>query len=107
MLMSTFVCHKKKLARSECRDSCVGYISLQGVTHELMAEIEALIFAGQDAQGCVMLVTHSPCKECAKAIICAGIKIVIYNEQHGAQEDFDFVKELFEDTGIVLEKLEV
>ncbi len=69
------------------------------------AEIEALIFAGQDAQGCVMLVTHSPCKECAKAIICAGIKRVIYNEQHGLQEEFEFVKELLEDAGIVLEKI--
>ena len=47
---------------------------LSGFVH---AELNALIKA-RSAEGCVLYVTHSPCKACAKAIVNARIKRVVY-----------------------------
>lgn len=41
------------------------------------AELNALIKA-RNPEGCVLYVTHSPCRACAKAIVNAKIKRVVY-----------------------------
>lgn len=40
------------------------------------AEAAAIIAAGERAKGSVMYVTHHPCRDCAKLIAAAGIKMV-------------------------------
>lgn len=46
----------------------------QAVIH---AEVAAITRAGLLSYGSTMVVTHHPCKECAKTVIAAGIKCVI------------------------------
>lgn len=59
-------CHKEQ------GDSCIA-------TH---AEANALLQAGQEAVGCILYVTHSPCLECSKLIINAKIKKVVAYEKY-------------------------
>jgi dCMP deaminase len=54
------------------------------------AELNAITNAarvGTPLDGCVMLVTHYPCMDCARAIVQAGIKQVIVNKP--TQEFYD------------------
>lgn len=44
------------------------------------AEMNALIFAGKDSQGGTLYTTIVPCSNCAKMIINAGIRRVVYCE---------------------------
>ena len=46
----------------------------QAVIH---AEVAALAGAGHLASGATLVVTHHPCRECAKAIVAAGIRCVV------------------------------
>ena len=49
------------------------------------AELNCICFAakyGIKTEGAAMYITHSPCLDCAKAIINAGIKKVIYLEKY-------------------------
>ena len=49
------------------------------------AEMNAILFAaknGISTNGCTLYVTLSPCKDCAKNIIQAGIKKVIYKDEY-------------------------
>lgn len=41
------------------------------------AEMNAILFAGQDISDCVLYVTHVPCCRCATVIIQSGIKNII------------------------------
>ena len=42
------------------------------------AEINAIIYAKRDLKGSTLYCTHSPCIDCAKGIITAGIEKVVY-----------------------------
>ena len=44
------------------------------------SELNAILNAGKDLHGSTMYVTLFPCNECAKAIIQAGIKTIVYGE---------------------------
>lgn len=47
------------------------------------AELNAILSArGRDLTGCHIYVTSSPCNECTKAIIQAGIKKIVYMEEY-------------------------
>lgn len=46
------------------------------------AELNALLNAGCDLTGATMYVTVSPCYNCAKSVIAAGIKKVYYKERY-------------------------
>lgn len=52
------------------------------------AEVNALLNAGHTARGGIIAVTTSPCYECAKVIVAAGVKTLIIGE----------VNRLFDDT---------
>jgi len=61
----------------------------------LHAESNALMFAartGTATEGCDLVVTLSPCFECAKLILQAGIKAVYYKEQYRDAEGIAFLK---------------
>lgn len=51
--------------------------------NEIHGEANAIITAlklGRSLEGCILYTTLSPCKDCAKLIIAAGIKEVVYDE---------------------------
>lgn len=50
----------------------------QKLLRTIHAEVNALLFARQDVEGCTMYVTHPPCAQCAAKIVQAGIKEVVF-----------------------------
>ena len=62
------------------------------------AELNAILNATQNLQGCAIYVSLFPCNECAKAIIQAGIKEVIYKEDKYADTDNVKVSKMMFDT---------
>ena len=72
------------------------------------SELNAILNYGgslQDLQGATLYVTVSPCHECAKIIIQAGIKRVVYLEEYRRSEMWSMSKFLFDITGVKYEKL--
>lgn len=66
------------------------------------AEMNALLQAGKGAEGGTMYSTILPCNTCAKMIINAGIKRVVYLEDYPEKVG----KELLEQAGIKVDKAE-
>lgn len=69
------------------------------------AELNAILNYHGSVEGCTLYVTLFPCNECAKAIIQAGIKEIIYLEDkyNGTKENI-VAKKLFDTTGITYKK---
>ena len=65
------------------------------------AELNAILNYRGSVENCILYVTLFPCNECAKAIIQAGIKEVIYLEDKyiGTPEN-KVAKKLFDEAGI-------
>lgn len=51
------------------------------------AELNAILNSNQDLRGCSLYVSLFPCNECAKAIIQAGIKRIVYESDKYADTD--------------------
>ena len=65
---------------------------------------------GTPTDGCTMIITHPPCMDCARAIVQAGIKEVIWNVPNPEfearwLEHKDRVTFLFEECGITWETI--
>lgn len=93
--------------RGECLREKLGIPS--GTRHELCyaahAEQNAIIQAakyGVNIDGATLYCTHQPCGICAKMIINAGIKRIVYKE--GYPDEFSM--QLFADAGTKIEKFE-
>jgi len=72
------------------------------------AEMNAILNAKSSVEGCTLYVFPiPPCSECAKAIIQAGIKKVIFRDYGGGvekwSESFMVSKEMFEESGVKVE----
>jgi deoxycytidylate deaminase len=70
------------------------------------AEANAILFCtknGISTNGATLYVTLSPCFECAKMIIQAGIKRVVYKEKYRDTKSLDFLKEC----GIIVEQYKI
>ncbi len=68
------------------------------------AEMNAIAFAakqGTSTDGCSMIITLSPCYECAKTIVQCGIKEVFYEEEYRDLRSVEFLREC----GIKVEKI--
>ena len=60
------------------------------------AEMNAIAFAaknGISTKNCTMVITHSPCFNCAKLIIQSGIINIYYNEPFRDDLGIDFLKQ--------------
>ncbi len=55
---------------------------------------------GQSCQGATLYLTHSPCKDCSKLILQAGIKRLVYLDEYRDRSGLDFL----ETTGIDIVK---
>lgn len=70
------------------------------------AEENAIVFcarAGIPTDNSILYITSSPCAHCAKVIIAAGIKEVVYGEEYWASEH---AKEFLKMSKIILRKIE-
>jgi dCMP deaminase len=57
------------------------------------AEERAILsLAGRNADGCTIYVNTFPCFQCARQIVNAGIKKVVYVEAYPIEEAVDFLK---------------
>lgn len=72
----------------------------------LHAEANAMLKVARSTQstdGATLYVTYSPCKDCSKMIIQAGIKLVIYKEEY---RDLSGIK-ILREAGINVIKLDI
>lgn len=91
--------------RKECLRDKLGIPSgtRAEVCYATHAEQNAIIQAaklGVSIDGATLYCTHQPCSVCAKMIINAGIRRVIYRD--GYPDDFSLA--LFEEAGVTLER---
>ena len=96
---------KTCVERGECLRKKLGIPS--GTRHEMCyavhAEQNAIIQAaklGVSIDGATLYCTHQPCSVCAKMIINAGIRRVVYQEGYPDQ----FSLEIFAEAGVQLEQ---
>lgn len=69
------------------------------------AELNAILNSQRDVKGCTCYVTLFPCNECAKAIVQAGIKKVIYEDDKYDGTDGNYVsKKILETAGVKFEQ---
>lgn len=73
------------------------------VLHAEANAITKLAKSSNSSEGTTLYVTASPCIECAKLIIQAGIKRVVYTEKYRLTDGID----LLERAGIVVDYLEL
>ena len=93
--------------RGECLRRKLGIASgtRAEVCYAIHAEQNAIIQAaklGISIDGATLYCTHQPCSVCAKMIVNAGIKRVVY--QQGYPDSFSL--EVFGETGVLLEQFE-
>lgn len=72
----------------------------------LHAEANAILKVAKSSQssdGATLYVTHSPCKECSKLILQAGIIRVVYCQEYRDLEGVNFLKS----AGIMVDKLDI
>ncbi|MCK9305059.1 MAG: dCMP deaminase family protein [Bacteroidales bacterium] len=62
------------------------------VLHAEANAITKVAKSGNSSQGATMYVTTAPCLECAKLIIQAGIKRLVYREGYRATEGIDLLR---------------
>ena len=86
---------------NKCEDE--NNVTLPTVLHAEANAITKLAKNNNSAEGATLYVTLSPCFECAKMIIQAGIVRVVYSEQYRKTESFD----LFEEAGIEVKQIKI
>jgi dCMP deaminase len=63
------------------------------VLHAEANAITKIACSNNNSRGATLYVTASPCIECAKLIIQAGIKRVVYSEQYRLMEGIDLLRQ--------------
>lgn len=71
------------------------------VLHAEANAISKIAKSGNSSEGATLYVTASPCVECAKLIIQAGIKRVVYSDEYRLTDGIDLLRR----AGIVCEKI--
>ena len=67
-------------------------LTLPSVLHAEANAITKIARSGNNSDGATLYVTDSPCIECAKLIIQAGIKRVIYGEEYRLSDGLDLMR---------------
>lgn len=86
---------------NNCEDG--DFVSLPYVLHAEANAITKVARSNNSSDGATLYVTASPCIECAKLIIQAGIKRVVYGEEYRIRDGI----ELLQRAGISVEFIEV
>jgi len=77
--------------------------TLPTVLHAEANAITKIAKSTNSAEGSTLYVTLSPCFDCAKIIIQAGIKRIVYSEVYRKTDSF----KLFEEAGIEIKQMEI
>lgn len=78
----------------------------KGVCRGVHAEINAMNqIKREDLKGTTLYTLFFPCSACAKAIVGAGIKEVVYSKMYA--EPDTLAQELFQEAGVILRKLDI
>ena len=77
--------------------------TLPTVLHAEANAITKIAKSTNSAEGSTLYVTLSPCFDCAKLIIQAGIKRIVYSEVYRKTDSF----KLFEEAGIEIKQIEI
>ena len=77
--------------------------TLPSVLHAEANAITKIAKSTNSAEGSTLYVTLSPCFDCAKLIIQAGIKRIVYSEVYRKTDSF----KLFEEAGIEIKQIEI
>jgi len=77
--------------------------TLPTVLHAEANAITKIAKSTNSAEGSTLYVTLSPCFDCAKLIIQAGIKRIVYSEVYRKTDSF----KLFEEAGIEIKQMEI
>ncbi len=98
---------KTCVERGECMRRKLGIPSgtRAEMCYAIHAEQNAIIQAaklGVCIEGATLYCTHQPCSVCAKMIVNAGIKRVVYEQGYPDE----FTHEIFGETGMLLEKMD-
>jgi dCMP deaminase len=115
-------CHRKKVGALIVKDSTIISDGFNGTPkgfpndcedangdtywYVLHAEANAMLKVAKSTQstdGATLYVTYSPCKDCSKMIIQAGIKLVVYKE---AYRDLSGIK-ILKESGVDVIKLDI
>jgi dCMP deaminase len=75
---------------NKCEDE--NYISKPYVLHAEANAISKIARSHNSSDGATLYVTASPCMECAKLIIQAGIKRVIYGEEYRIMDGVELLQ---------------
>jgi dCMP deaminase len=86
---------------NECEDC--NNNTLPTVLHAEANAITKIAKSTNSAEGATLYVTLSPCFDCAKLIIQAGIKRIVYSETYRNTDSF----KLFEEAGIEIKKISI
>ena len=84
-----------------CEDEITG-ATKPYVLHAEANAISKVAKSGNSSEGATLYVTASPCLECSKLIIQAGIKRVVYREQYRLDDGIQLLKR----AGIEVEQVE-
>lgn len=76
---------------NDCEDS--NGVTQWYVLHAETNAITKLAKSTQSAEGSILYVTLSPCKDCSKLIIQSGIKFVIYKEEYRETDGLKILNE--------------
>jgi dCMP deaminase len=82
-----------------CKDDHLPNLRPDKYPFMVHAEINAIASSRQDLRGATLYCSYSPCRECTKAIITAGIKKVVFRNAY-LNEDYDFVMKFMNSCGI-------
>lgn len=90
------MCHRVELYGNNSKEH-----RLPSDCNAVHSEINAIIDAGKECNGATAYVTRYPCEACARALVQAGIKKVVYGR---TQEISNLTKEILKGIEIVWEK---
>ena len=82
-----------------CKDADLPNLRPDKYPFMVHAEMNAIASSRQDLRNSTLYVTWSPCRDCAKAIITAGIRKVVYKREYKS-EDYDFVIDFLKSCGL-------
>jgi len=74
--------------------------------YEVHAEMNALLYCPVDTHGSIMVCTHSPCWNCTKHMVAAGVKEIHYGETYYREaSEYSEVKAFCVDNGVILNEI--
>lgn len=68
-------------------------VTLPYVVHAEQNSLYKMLKEGVSAEGSILFSTYSPCSECCKMIVSAGISKVIYKQLFRAPESLDILRQ--------------